>query len=220
MNRINDIKLHYNDYLTEYKLIDLFKQLKKYSNFEYEVNKKILNSRYRANLIIITKNNKYLIEFDGYKHFQDAITICRDIKKDNLWIEYYKTNPIRIPYFMQLNTGIFISLFEQLLKDINIDVDNLIVQTDYKHGFWDKKALLPASFCSLGIKKFEEYLFYFKKVEDNYWNDFHEQILISLYLKIKENKLDKNSILYLEAFDLFNSFFVYCEGFSKKIKKA
>ena len=52
---------------------------------------------------------------------------------------------------------------------------------NYPHGFIDKKALLPASFCSLGVCRFaEEHLNLPKKIEQEVYNSIYDKIYIDL----------------------------------------
>jgi len=145
------IILKYEDYLTEKKMIDIFKQLQYHVNIDIKVNVKI-GQRYRGDLVI---NDKYLVEFDGYRHYTDTSTILRDIYKDALWLDLKEDNRvIRIPYFIQLDGGTLFNYFGELLEELNLSYEDVEINNNYSHGFIDKKALLPANFCILGIRKF------------------------------------------------------------------
>lgn len=98
---------------------------------------------------------KLIVEFDGYQHYTSAKRILDDKKKDDDAIKAgYKV--IRIPYFVQLSTDSIFELF-------SLKIENY-VQT-YPHGFIDPKAILPADFCELGLKKFKSDLVKFETCE-------------------------------------------------------
>ena len=198
------ITLQYNNYLTETKLIDLFKQLSLLRDFKIETNVKI-GERFRGDLVVDTHKNKYLIEFDGYQHFTDPRVILRDLKKDKIWLKENGTETIRIPYFMQLGGDYnFRHIFCYLLNDLNIEY--ITVNNNYPHGFIDSKAILPAGFCTLGIERFEKYL---DHIEFKFDEIFHEKIIYSLLLKWKLEKIDKRLIFYKEFVKKYESSLEY-----------
>ena len=91
---------------------------------------------------------KLIFEFDGYRHFTLPETIKIDEMKDKVYKQLgYKV--IRIPYFLQLDNKALEFFGMPSGKDYS---------RGYSHGFIDKKALLPAAFCSLGINKFYKLL--------------------------------------------------------------
>ena len=151
------ITLKYDGFLTEAKLVDLFKQIQVHCpDMTIETQYKIPGTRYRGDIVVTTPLNKYLIEFDGFYHFTNAKTIVRDEDKDIAWYNLYGTAPVRIPYFLQVGGATFSSYFSLILPELTnkkIHVDNT-----YISGFIDAKACLPADFCSLGIVSFERYL--------------------------------------------------------------
>jgi hypothetical protein len=116
-------------------------------------------------------NNKILVEFDGYYHYSDSMTIFRDLKKSQFAVDNNYTL-IRIPYWIQLNKSTFKTLF---YRELDID-------STYPQGFIDKKAMLPASFCKLGFERFEKELFSFE-------NNIQDQIIASLENKAKTLKV-------------------------------
>ncbi len=127
-------------YLTERALVD---KLSNYIDKDLIIhNKKFLS--YRPDIRV--DSLKLIIEFDGYRHYNNSNIIIKDYQKD---IDY-KTNGyriVRIPYFIQW--------CNELVTDIlNKQVTNII--QEYPHGFIDEKAMLPADFCWLGIQRFKE----------------------------------------------------------------
>ena len=151
---MNIINLAYDGYLTEQKLIQLFKDLKE----EYEgcckgfldikTNVKV-GKRYRTDIIV---NDKYMIEFDGYQHYTSSSCIERDGLKDATWeLEKEENRVIRIPYFVQLTTKTFNFFFKDIIENLNKTIE---IKCNYEHGFIDKKAILPADFCTYGERRF------------------------------------------------------------------
>jgi hypothetical protein len=144
---MKEIILQYEGYLTEQKLIKLFQDLSKEVNIAIETNVKI-GKRYRGDLVV---NDKYLIEFDGYQHYTNANQFRNDLLKSSIWVQNNFNKIIRIPYFIQLTFETFNYFFKELINELQIKIN--IIQ-NFPHGFIDKKAILPANFCSLGIKRF------------------------------------------------------------------
>ena len=110
---------------------------------------------------------KLIIEFDGYHHYSVAKRVLTDRDKDN----DYKSlgySIFRIPYFIQMSSNLLEMIFK---KEINF-------RQVYKNGFIDEKAMLPADYCELGIKLFEEDLKRFEYCK--------KDIVDSLKIKIKE----------------------------------
>ena len=118
-----------------------------------------------------------IVEFDGYGHYTKPKTILTDNMKDTTYQNMGYT-VVRIPYFIQWSKELVKSLF---------GIDTTIKQT-YPHGFIDKKAPLPAEFCSLGLEKFNEDL--------NKFSFAKNDILISL-----KNKID-SGLDYLLVYPL------------------
>ncbi len=86
---------------------------------------------------------KLIVEFDGYSHYCKAKQIINDRKKDADYVTLgYRV--VRIPYFVQWCTEIAQELDPNASK----------VEQTYPHGFIDKKAILPADFCHMGLFKF------------------------------------------------------------------
>ena len=110
---------------------------------------------------------KLIVEFDGYQHYTSAARILDDIIKDKSEeAEGYKV--IRIPYFVQPS-----SLTVKMLFGIASTY-----QQQYPHGFIDKKCILPADYCQLGIDKFKTEL-------DNKFSYIKSDIIASIEEKIE-----------------------------------
>ena len=144
------------EYLNESKLGDLLEVL--FPNEEFIHDKAVPNSKNKRKRPDYRCDNlKLIIEYDGFGHYTVSKNIISDIDKD---LDYtsmgYKV--IRIPYFIQLTKEVIYNLF-------NIKLDKDLYS--YPHGFIDKKAVLPADFCELGIKKFREDLERFSFVKED-----------------------------------------------------
>lgn len=110
---------------------------------------------------------KIILEFDGDSHYCKAQRIKTDIFKDKDYISLGYT-VFRIPYFIQMSS--------ELIKMI-FDID-ITYKQKYPNGFIDKKAVLPADFCELGIELFKKDLGKFSYCKD--------EIIDSLNIKIQE----------------------------------
>jgi len=150
-----------SDYLTEDILEQRLKET--YPNYEFIRDKIVPNSGIKNRPDFRNDELKLIYEFDGYSHYSDPKVILSDYKK----YEVYKNmgyKIIRYPYFIQPEGS------------------------NYKHGFIDKKAMLPAYFCELGIKRFLNDM---KCAEFNY---ARRDVINSLYEKETELK-DINLVL-------------------------
>lgn len=155
------------NYLTEEKL-GLF--LNEFFPNDFIHNKcvnKSLNKRFKPDYC--SEKMKIIIEFDGYLHYNNSKQIKRDFKKDLEYLNLgYKI--IRIPYFIQLSDNLIKIIFNKKISFLQ----------NYKNGFIDSKALLPADYCELGILRFKNNLEQF-----NYCKN---EIIESLNNKINELK--------------------------------
>jgi len=129
-------------YLTEEKLKY---HLETIFNLEFIHNKQVPNSNIKNRPDYRNDSIMLIVEFDGYLHYTQPKTIIADFKKDEVYSKMgYKI--VRIPYFVQLSKQVINFLFN---KDLNF------IQ-EYQHGFIDKKCVLPAEFCSLGIIRYKQ----------------------------------------------------------------
>lgn len=153
------------EYLTEKSLGVFLKQL--YPKHQFINNKVVPKSGLKNRPDFRNEKLKLIVEFDGYRHYSFAKSILIDREKDKTYSQLgYKI--VRIPYFVQLSTGIIKLLFDKKLK----------IGQNYPHGFIDRKAMLPADFCELGIERFKKDLIFFSIIKDD--------IKLSLENKIKE----------------------------------
>jgi very-short-patch-repair endonuclease len=159
------------EYLTEENLIEFVKE---FISDDLILNKNFLSYKFRPDILI--NNSKIIIEFDGYTHYTQPYSILKDIEKDNI-VDICGYNIIRIPYFVQLDKIVINYLFPQI---------TIYKESEYKHGFIDKKAILPSCFCELGIQKFIKDLETFSFIK--------EDIIYSLIKKVAELK---NKLLVL-----------------------
>lgn len=120
-------------------------------------------------------NKKILIEFDGHFHYTDTAQTVKDLYMGLGLSKWNKIKDdiygIRIPYFIQLD--------EQISKHI-FGIDYKL--NDYKHGFIEKKAVMPCRFCNYGEKRFVKDL---KNVPFNVGKEVFDNLLIR-YEKTKK----------------------------------
>lgn len=136
-----------------------------FQNCEIIRNKQVPNSNIKTRPDFYIPSEQLIIEFDGYQHYNTSSVILRDRLKDVRYGEM-GIKIIRIPYFVQLTRSV-----QQILFN---DVSSTHVV--YPHGFINNKALLPADFCELGIKRFVQDL--------NDYEFIAEEIILSLVNKI------------------------------------
>ena len=149
------------EYLTEQSLGEYLKQI--FPGKEFVHNKKLF--KYKPDYYC--EENKLVVEFDGFRHYNESKTILKDFEKNRFYQEN-KFWSVRIPYFVQLSKVVIENLFHTELDFIQ----------KYPHGFIDKKALLPADFCELGIERFKADLLYFDYIKLD--------IINSLKIKMEE----------------------------------
>lgn len=100
------------------------------------------SKKYRWDMVFQYNGKKWVVEFDGPRHYRDAMVICRDREKDEIAKGLgYKT--VRIPYWVQLTT-------ETLMYYFGIEK---CIEQSFSHGFITTKEY-PASFCPDGIEIF------------------------------------------------------------------
>lgn len=149
------------DYLTESNLGIILEHMKD-TNTLLIPQLRVPNTRMHWDFLVTINNIKYIVEFDGDSHYRDPGVILRDELKDKISISSgYKT--VRIPYFVQISNEMWKYYF-------GLDASFKCV---YPHGFIDKKAALPASFCPLGLKR------YYKQVQNlllNIQNDIYKSL--------------------------------------------
>jgi hypothetical protein len=100
-------------------------------------------SRRRWDMSFKIEGKVTVVEFDGDAHYRDTLKIKSDVEKDAVAREQgYRV--VRIPYWVQLTSETLAHYFG-LVADIS---------QDFPHGFITTK-VFPASFCELGIARFE-----------------------------------------------------------------
>jgi hypothetical protein len=147
---MKQINLKYEGYLTETKLYDIICDFCQQVGIEKPISQFKIG-KFKIDVVIKINDTMFAIEFDGYRHFNNTITMKRDIEKNIQWANQYNTQIIRIPYYIQLTEEVFNYLFEEIIEILFIKVD---IKQDYLHGFIDKMALLPCDFNELGQKLF------------------------------------------------------------------
>ena len=150
-----------NEYLTEERLSNIINIF--YKDTKIIRDKCFLNHRFRPDFYL--PELKLAIEYDGHPHYTEAKNVLNDTSKEMHLINN-GVKLIRIPYFIQLNTYIISYLF-----NIDYKFDQI-----YPHGFIDKKVVMPADYCEIGISRFIKDLEKFSFIKD--------EIIISLKNKI------------------------------------
>lgn len=138
------------NYLTEE---NLFEFIKDFTN-DWVRDKQFKPYRFRPDFI--SQKLKIVIEFDGFRHYQQASVILKDLEKDKI-LNDLGFKIFRVPYFIQLETKISEKLIGFSLNK----------ELSYPHGFIDKHALKPCDFCELGIIKFLNDLEKFKEIKED-----------------------------------------------------
>lgn len=150
-------------YLTERSLGDFLNVL--YPDALW-VHNKSLNNQYKFRPDYVSEKNKIIIEFNGYRHYNESKAILSDYQKYNISKDL-GYDVIVIPYFVQLETKTIKLLFK---KDFKYELQ-------YPHGFIDKKALLPCDFCYLGIQRFLNDIEYFNIIKEDIIKSLKDKIL-------------------------------------------
>lgn len=158
-------------YLTEERLKNFVFEI--FKNTEIIHNRKLFNVRPDFYL----PEFKLIIEFDGYFHFSKSKTIIRDLTLDKT-AKRTEIKVIHIPYFIQLDIKTYNILFSDYIK-LEDKTLNLLKNYKYPHGFINEKALLPADFCNLGIKRFEYFLNLFSPIKNEIINSLNNKIILN-----------------------------------------
>lgn len=154
-------------YLTEKNLTQIFESC--VPEFQFVHNKTVPDSGIKSRPDYRFETIKLIVEFDGYRHYQNTAVILSDYQKDKIYSAMgYRI--FRLPYFIQMTSKIISQLFNQTIP----------YNQTYPHGFIDEQALLPADFCELGIQRFLSDL--------NTFEDYKSEIIDSLQRKITEKK--------------------------------
>lgn len=135
------------EYLTE-SLLGVF--LSERFNPNYENDRVLKESNIRGRYDYIFYEEKLIVEFDGYRHFNSAKQIMSDKAKNKVANEL-GFRLIRIPYFVQFDSEVIDYYFGDLFS-------NKEAFNNYPHGFIDPKAMMPADYCGLGQKEFLKFL--------------------------------------------------------------
>jgi hypothetical protein len=136
--------MHISGYLIQEKLNDIITQSGLFSDIIFE--HRVGDTRYRWDITCSLNGKKLHVEFDGDRHYTNSLAFRSDEVKD-LYAKQHNEDVIRIPYFVQLNSETFKYYF-----GLNLDLT-----TDFSHGFVTTK-VFPASFCSLGLIRYNKEL--------------------------------------------------------------
>lgn len=112
-----------------------------------------------------TGEHIFMFEFDGPHHFTSTKTQIRDIALSDYCINH-DIFLIRIPYFLQIDSGTLPGLFPQFIID-HYDLYDHIgnITTEYVSGFHDSKIVFPADFNEYGFEIFNKIYLSFVDVD-------------------------------------------------------
>lgn len=181
-------------YLNEKSLGDALINI--FPNYEFVHNKQVPDSGVRNRPDYRCDELGLIVEFDGHRHYTDSKVILKDAHTEEVWKNLgYIT--IRIPYFIQLSRDVINMVFFWRLGKDEYDIGEW--HQAYPHGFIDDKCVLPADFCSLGLKRFLEDLNNFQAQSDD--------IMKSLRDKCKDKSpLEVYPDIMMNNDDLINCF--------------
>jgi hypothetical protein len=131
-------------FLTEAKLAAAIQQFEGAEWIGTQI--RLPRSRFKWDVAFRQDRSQVLVEFDGDAHYRDSLKIKVDQMKDSVALEQGK-KVIRVPYWVQLN-----NITAQYYFGISADI-----RQDFQHGFITTR-LFPASFCELGIDRFNREL--------------------------------------------------------------
>lgn len=128
-------------YLTEARLAAALRQIvgDRWSGVEL----KIAGSKRRWDMGFHEAGRRVVVEYDGDEHYRNTLKIKADREKDALAVASGLT-VVRIPYWVQLDRVTVRHYF-------GFDAE---ISQSFPHGFISTK-LFPASFCELGLARFE-----------------------------------------------------------------
>lgn len=106
---------------------------------------RVEGTRYRWDMVYTRSGQTVVVEFDGDEHYRDTRKIRVDRIKDRIADEN-GYSVVRFPYWIQLTSETLWHYFGLQAKVIQ----------DFPHGFIDRRAKLPASFCELGVHRFKD----------------------------------------------------------------
>lgn len=140
---MNNVDYSYDGYFTEQKLVEWV--VAEYGHENVAAQFKVTDKT-RSRFDVAVPKLMLLFEFDGAAHYTDATVWERDGRKSREAVMLgYRI--IRIPYFVQWTTEVI----KHHLPEYQGSCNPL-----FPHGFIDKKAILPGSFCKVGYERFCE----------------------------------------------------------------
>lgn len=138
---MNNIDYTYEGYFTEQKLVEWV--IAEYGQENVLTQFKVTDKT-RSRFDVAVPEQMLLFEFDGAAHYTDALVWERDGRKSKEAILLgYRI--VRVPYFVQWTT----EAIKYFLPEYNGNCT-----PNFPHGFIDKKAILPGSFCKVGYERF------------------------------------------------------------------
>lgn len=133
--------LRIEGYLTERKLIRSLRDILGEDSVKTQYS--LEGSRKRWDAAFSFNNIDFLVDYDGDEHYRNTIRIKSDMSKDQE-SRIVGFRVVRFPYWIQLDSTTAEHYF-----GLNIEIEQ-----DFPHGFITTK-IFPASFCELGLSRFE-----------------------------------------------------------------
>ena len=164
---------------------------------------KLLDSKSKYDFGFSYNKKKNLVEFDGnYQgvgHYNNS-EICYkdDLKNDLAKKQGYEI--VRFPFWLQLDNETFEHLF-----GFNPSCE---IKNKFPHGFITNSSLNPASFCPLGLKRFEDEL-------NKLLEKIKFEILVSLKVKSDRLNIPIKYVWENELLNKINSIQNYGELYNK-----
>jgi len=151
---IKDMGKKQDDYLSALKEPiwttekNIFNILNSHPDIKYiKTRKKFSTYRYIPDYQFVAFGNFFIVEFQGFRHYTDPVTIHNDMLKFSVY-RSKGFHIIEVPYFLQLNSDMFYRLFKFEHPSIP--------DTGFPHGFIHPKAGFPGMFCNKGHERYME----------------------------------------------------------------
>jgi hypothetical protein len=136
--------VHIKGYLTEAKLAAALKQIvgSRWSGVELRV----ADTKRRWDMGFVNGDRRVVVEYDGDEQYRNTMKIKADREKDAV-ATAEGIQVVRVPYWVQLDRLTLRHYF-------NFDAE---IEQNFPHGFVTTE-IFPASFCPLGLERFEREL--------------------------------------------------------------
>jgi len=142
-----------------------------FSSHEIRYTRKLADQPFKPDIYVPAK--LLIIEFDGPRHFSSSQVILRDCTLD-AWAAQHGISVVHVPYFIQIDARTFPLIFQEFLSS---ELEEMLLEYKYPHGFIDPRAVLPADYCYLGVQRYYKALTYFQPVASEVINSLCAWVL-------------------------------------------